>query len=190
MVKQVSKEQKLERLLSLFTPSVVFSLKELEKLGGKVGVRSQLIKDLVTELVNENQIQSDKIGISHYYWKFPLTKDVEIVKLKKEEEKINNELETLKTKEESLKSTRMAENRQDLINEFQELSESKKRLTLSFNYDEYKDLTKNSDDLKETINEITEDIFILQSHVTNQFGMGISEFNASFGIKNDMDLID
>lgn len=190
MAKQVSKEQKLERLLSLFTPTEVFSLKELEKAAGKVGLRSQLIKDLVTELVNDNHISSDKIGISHYYWKFPLSSEVEIAKLEQENEKLQKEIETLENQENALKSTRNAENREELIEEFVKLTQMKEQMSISFNYDEFKDLTEKVEQLKNSINETTDDIFILQSYVTEKFGMSRDDFNKAFGVKEDMDVID
>lgn len=190
MAKQVSKEQKLERLMSLFTPNEVYNLKELEKLAGKIGLRSQLIKDLVTELVNEHKIQSDKIGISLYYWKFPVTNDIELVKLEQEDQKIKNQLETLISKKKSLKQSRSVENRDDLIKEFVNLSEQKSKLNVSFNYSDYKSLLEQSNSLIRTINEITDDIFILQGYVSDQFGMSRNDFNTAFGIKDDMDVIE
>ncbi|KRH93506.1 mnd1, Protein involved in meiotic recombination/predicted coiled-coil protein [Pseudoloma neurophilia] len=190
MAKQVSKEQKFEKLMSLFTPSEVFSLKELEKLGGKVGLRSNLIKDLITELVNDNKISCDKIGISLYYWRFPVTKDVELAKLEMENEKNKQELNNLQTKERSLNETRQSEKRDENIREFKDLTEKKSKYTLTFNYNDYKSLKTQSDEIKQAINEITDDIFILQGHVTSQFGMARSEFNSAFGIKDDMDTIE
>lgn len=189
MAKQVTKEQKIEKLLSLFTPSDVYNLKDLEKLCSKVGLRSQLIKDLVTECVNDNLIQSDKIGVSTYYWKFPVSKSTEITRMETEKEKLLKEIEILKQKKESLLSTRNSENRNELIKEYKKLTEESSNCNLPFKYQDYVDFQDNYEEIKNSVNTITEDIFSLQTYVCDKFGMNRKDFDSAFGIKDDFDTI-
>ena len=49
-----------------------FLLKELEKIAFKEkGIVSQSVKDVVQSLVDDDMINSDKIGSSVYFWAFP-----------------------------------------------------------------------------------------------------------------------
>ena len=48
-----------------------FNLKEIEKLGSKAGVVEQTIKDVNQTLLDDNLVQSDKIGSANFYWSFP-----------------------------------------------------------------------------------------------------------------------
>jgi hypothetical protein len=45
-------------------PSVIFQLKELEKMGPKKGVISQSVKDVVQSLVDDDLVLKDKTGTS------------------------------------------------------------------------------------------------------------------------------
>ncbi len=49
-----------------------FLLKELERLAPKEkGIVSQSVKDVVQSLVDDNLVDTDKIGTSVYFWAFP-----------------------------------------------------------------------------------------------------------------------
>jgi hypothetical protein len=73
--KGVSAAEKRERLKGLLVDGgpgpQVLTLKQLEKLGVKLGINGAVIKDVVTELVGDNEIEQDKIGSTNYYWCFP-----------------------------------------------------------------------------------------------------------------------
>ena len=49
----------------------VFNLKEIEKIGAKKGVIVQAIKDVNQSLVDDNLVESDKIGIGSFFWALP-----------------------------------------------------------------------------------------------------------------------
>ena len=50
----------------------IFFFQELEKLGPKEkGVISQSVKDIVQSLVDDNLVDTDKIGTCVYFWAFP-----------------------------------------------------------------------------------------------------------------------
>lgn len=50
----------------------MFQLKEVEKIASKEkGVVIQTVKDILKELVEDNLVDSDKVGTSVYFWAFP-----------------------------------------------------------------------------------------------------------------------
>jgi len=69
----VSADQKRVRLLEIFHESKDFyQLKELEKLGPKLkGIVTQSVKDVLQDLVDDNLVQTDKIGSGNFFWSFP-----------------------------------------------------------------------------------------------------------------------
>ena len=49
-----------------------YQLKELEKLCQKEkGITSMSVKDILTSLVDDGMVDTDKIGTSVYFWAFP-----------------------------------------------------------------------------------------------------------------------
>ena len=74
----LSIEEKRERMLELFYDKKdFFLLKELEKIAFKEkGIVSQSVKDVVQSLVDDDMINSDKIGSSVYFWAFPSSASV------------------------------------------------------------------------------------------------------------------
>lgn len=71
--KGLSLEEKRKRMLDIFYESKdVFLLKDLEKIAPKQkGIISQSVKDVVQSLVDDNLVDTDKIGTSVYFWAFP-----------------------------------------------------------------------------------------------------------------------
>jgi len=69
----LSAEEKRVKLLEIFHETKdFFQLKELEKLGPKMkGIVSQSVKEVLQSLVDDNLVQSDKIGSSNFFWSFP-----------------------------------------------------------------------------------------------------------------------
>lgn len=60
------------KLLEIYhTSKDVFTLQQIEKAGAKVGVVMNTIKDINQELVNDGQIETDKIGSACFFWSFP-----------------------------------------------------------------------------------------------------------------------
>ncbi|RHY34224.1 hypothetical protein DYB32_001871 [Aphanomyces invadans] len=70
--KGVSLDEKRERILKLYHENLeVYNLKEVEKLGSKAGVVLQTIKDVNQALVDDNLVDTEKIGSGNYFWSFP-----------------------------------------------------------------------------------------------------------------------
>ncbi|KAI0066089.1 meiotic nuclear division protein 1, partial [Artomyces pyxidatus] len=69
----LSAEEKRVKLLEIFHETKdFFQLKELEKLGPKMkGIVSQTVKEVLQSLVDDNLVQTDKVGSSNFFWSFP-----------------------------------------------------------------------------------------------------------------------
>ena len=70
--KGLSFEEKRVRLKELFTETgQVFTGKEVEKLGSKEkGITPMAIEEVLKSLLDDNEVMTDKIGTSNYYWAF------------------------------------------------------------------------------------------------------------------------
>ena len=65
-------DEKRKRILEIYyQKKEVFNLKEIEKIGAKKGVILQAIKDVNQSLVDDNLVETDKIGIGCFFWAFP-----------------------------------------------------------------------------------------------------------------------
>lgn len=71
--KGVSAEEKKNRLLQLFyEKGECFQLKELEKIAPKEkGIIANSVKDVLQKLVDDDLVDTEKIGTSIYFWAFP-----------------------------------------------------------------------------------------------------------------------
>ncbi|GAB5358284.1 hypothetical protein AAMO2058_000444800 [Amorphochlora amoebiformis] len=71
--KGVSYAEKQKRMLAYFLETKrVYTLKNLEKdLPKKKGIVSQSVKDVLQSLVDEEKIDTDKIGSGNFFWAFP-----------------------------------------------------------------------------------------------------------------------
>ena len=71
--KGLSLEEKRKKMLEiLYETKDFFLLKELEKIAPKQkGIIAQSVKDVLQSLVDDNLVDTDKIGTSVYFWAFP-----------------------------------------------------------------------------------------------------------------------
>ena len=69
----LSQEEKRQKMMEIFYESKsFFQLKELEKIGPKEkGITSMSVKDVVQSLVDDNMVDTERIGTSNYFWAFP-----------------------------------------------------------------------------------------------------------------------
>ena len=67
--KRLSAKEKAIKLLEIYhTSKDVFTLQQIEKAGAAAGVVMNTIKDINQELVNDGQVETDKIGNQCYFW--------------------------------------------------------------------------------------------------------------------------
>ena len=67
--KRLSAKEKAVKLLEIYHISKdVFTLQQIEKAGVQVGVVMNTIKDINQDLVNDGQVETDKIGSQCFFW--------------------------------------------------------------------------------------------------------------------------
>ena len=72
MGKGVSAAEKKERMFKLFRESKeVFTKKEIESRSTKAGIISNAVEGVLKELVGDDLVREEKVGISTYWWSFP-----------------------------------------------------------------------------------------------------------------------
>ena len=70
--KGLSLDDKRQKLLEVYySHKSVLNLKEVEKYGAKKGVVLQTIKDVNQSLIDDNLVETDKIGIGAFFWALP-----------------------------------------------------------------------------------------------------------------------
>ena len=72
MGKGVSAAEKKERMLKMFRDSKeVLTKKEVESRSTKAGIISNAVEGVLKELVGDDLVREEKVGISTYWWSFP-----------------------------------------------------------------------------------------------------------------------
>ena len=71
--KGLSLEDKRKRMMEIFYESKdVYLMKDIEKIAPKAkGITSMSVKDVLTSLVDDGLVDTDKSGTSVYFWAFP-----------------------------------------------------------------------------------------------------------------------
>ena len=71
--KGLSLEEKRKKMMEIFYETKdVYLLKDLEKIAPKSkGITPMSVKEVVTSLVDDGLVDSEKIGTSIYFWAFP-----------------------------------------------------------------------------------------------------------------------
>ncbi|RWS21231.1 meiotic nuclear division protein 1-like protein [Leptotrombidium deliense] len=199
--KGLSLEEKRVRMLDLFhEKQEVFNLKELEKIAPvSKGITFKTVKEVVQSLVDDNLVESDKIGSSIYYWSFPskafTDKQKKLEDLQKkcdETEKkltdVHKKLEVLKvekkdTEERRQKAVKLAKLEKSIA-EYSKYIEDNQHL----DPDKLAEIKKESEVAKEAINRWTDNIFNIKSYAKRNMPCFDEEsFNQSFGIPEDLD---
>lgn len=195
-------EEKRTKMLEIFNKyKTFFKIQELEKIGSKEkGIVENTVKDVVLGLFYDDLICSEKVGTSVYYWSNFNKKMLEDIKSIKKFEIENSELETkIKNVTDMLEvekdSKQITDKRMDKIKELDDLTKLCENMKNQL--DEYSEMSKEEfDKMKEeetslvnSINKMTDNIFIIQDYVSNKFNMDKKEVNKTFNIDDEMDYI-
>ena len=166
--KGMSFEVKREKLNSIFTENKTFyHIDEVHKLGAKKGIPFQSIKDVLKSLLNDNLVESEKIGASVFY--FSLPNKVFLSKTNKIKDNIN-EIERIKKENKSIQ--------ENIFNQ----KELKKET------ETYIDLKNKYEKLQIEVNELEKDIekYNLNDPVKyNQYEMDNKIIQNSFEVISD-----
>ncbi|ORD93792.1 MND1 [Enterospora canceri] len=203
MVKKVSKDEKHQKIVNWFmSSSEVFVLKELEKKIPKYcGISSMILKDLLSELINDNKINCEKAGSSNLYWRFMYqdhhriqcnTEKLqdELAEMKSQNKEYKIRIEEMKGKrEETEERIVLLEKYNKLKKQVTALEETKEKA----NRLSKKEFIKLRDDVnmfKDSINEVTDDIYTIQGYVCGRLPIERRDFNKNFNISDDMDYVE
>lgn len=200
MVKRVSTDEKVERILAFFkNTSDIYTIKELEKrLPKECGISAMLVTDLIKKMCDEDIISMEKCGSMNFYWCFPMQKQhaaaCEIEKLSAaiEEYKVENskkkaQLEKMQELKKDTPERRAISEKYEMLKKKMEEIEREKKQIEECPIDEYRKFVDDIGEMSKIINKTTDDIFSLQSYVCKKFCMDRKDFNRNFGIDDEMD---
>jgi len=205
--KGVSAAEKRERLLSMFHDSgAVFTMKDVENGGSKVGIVSQAIKDVLKELTDDDLVHEGKVGVSTYYWSFPgemgTKKRGQLASLRQEDTLLRAQIRELSAQNEELQKQRAAESGADDEGRAKEaearvaalraeLEASKAELESLKSADAMDAHARKADVpiLREAANRWTDNIFEIRKQLVRKFNMDPKELDKQLEI-TDLDYID
>lgn len=179
-----------------------FLLKELEKIAPKEkGIVAQSVKDVVQSLVDDNLVDTDKIGTSVYFWAFPSKatahRQAKLARVKAKNEElaqaIQRQTQLLESDGQGREDT---PERQRLLETWQSLKT--RRAELEQAIAKYRDcdpetLNQMSAEIKlsqEATNRWTDNIYSLQSWIGRKFpSISVRDLNKQFGVPEELDYV-
>ncbi|XP_003742762.1 meiotic nuclear division protein 1 homolog [Galendromus occidentalis] len=201
--KGLSADEKRERVLDIFVKKKeVFQLKEVEKIAStEKGVVLQAVKGILKELVDDNLVESDRIGTSVYFWAFPgkvsRQREACLTELREQLKKLR-ELQSgiLKDLEEEKALGDKQGDMSEVLADLERLQQENKILA-----DRYQKLVENDpkimDELEKEIknstsavNRWTDNLFNTRSWVMKKFDKSSGEVNRMFNIPEDLDYVE
>eukprot|EP00088_Acartia_fossae_P016859 TRINITY_DN1949_c0_g1_i1.p1 TRINITY_DN1949_c0_g1~~TRINITY_DN1949_c0_g1_i1.p1 ORF type:complete len:210 (-),score=84.83 TRINITY_DN1949_c0_g1_i1:277-906(-) len=202
--KGLSFEDKRKKMMEIFFDTKdIYLLKDLERVAPKMkGITSMSVKEVVTSLVDDGMVDTDKIGTSVYFWAFP---SKAAANRKRKLDALNDDIATVEKKLKGLENElKVATAGREESDERDKLLE---RLTeVEQRHNELGQLLQQFADndpavlqqkvaatrsAVENANRWTDNIFNLQSWVKRKFpNIGMDRFNKEFDIPDDLDYIE
>ncbi|KAI9525452.1 Meiotic nuclear division protein 1 [Dissostichus eleginoides] len=201
--KGLSLDEKRSRMMEIFFETKdVFQLKDIEKIAPKQkGITPMSVKDVLQSLVDDNMVDSERVGTSNYYWAFP-SKALHARKNKLED--LENQSSEAKQRKASVqKAVEKAKvGRQDtkergsLLKELQALREE--RTQLQAELEKYREcdpevveeMRKSNGVAKDAVSRWTDNVFAIKSWTKKKFNFDDSRMNKAFGIPEDFDYME
>ncbi|XP_063064359.1 meiotic nuclear division protein 1 homolog [Engraulis encrasicolus] len=201
--KGLSLEEKRSRMMEIFFETKdVFQLKDIEKIAPKQkGITPMSVKEVLQSLVDDNMVDSERVGTSNYFWAFP-SKALNARKRRIEE--LEKQHEDGKQRRVTLQQTvaKAREGRQDtedravLLQQLNELKEQ--RTKLKSELEKYREcdpevveqMRQENVNAKEAVSRWTDNVFAIKSWAKRKFAFDDSRINKAFGIPEDFDYMD
>ncbi|XP_064612721.1 meiotic nuclear division protein 1 homolog [Liolophura sinensis] len=201
--KGLSVEEKRNRMMEFFYEKKdFFQLKELEKQCQKEkGITSMSVKEILTSLVDDGMLDTDKIGTCVYFWAFPSKASQN---RKRKIDDLSQKIEESKKKQKSV--TEMVakakvgreenEERSEVLSMLRKREDEKKQLLAELErykecdpevLEEMKQETKIA---KEAANRWTDNVFSIKSWIKQKFAFEESVIDKQFGIPETFDYLD
>ncbi|KAL5015739.1 hypothetical protein ScPMuIL_005328 [Solemya velum] len=201
--KGLSIEEKRTRMMEFFFEKKdIFLLKELERQCQKEkGITSMSVKEILTSLVDDGLVDTDKIGTSVYFWAFP-SKASQNRKRKLDE--LTNRLTDLENKKRALTETvpkaRMgkedSEERLGVLAALQAKKEEEARFLAEIERyrkcdpEVLKAARHEAEVFKEAANRWTDNIFSIKSWIKQKFAFDDQTIDKQFDIPAEFDYVD
>ncbi|XP_023655043.1 meiotic nuclear division protein 1 homolog isoform X2 [Paramormyrops kingsleyae] len=200
--KGLSLEEKRSRMMEIFFETDVFQLKDIEKIAPKTkGITPMSVKEVLQSLVNDNLVDSERVGTSNYYWAFP-SKAAHTRKRRLEE--LEKQLSEGKQRkivlEQAIEKARVGrqdtEERSSLTRELHSLREQRGRLHAELEtYREcdpevVQEIRRNNITAKEAAGRWTDNVFAIKSWAKRKFGFEDGRLDKAFGIPEEFDYLD
>ncbi|XP_060773093.1 meiotic nuclear division protein 1 homolog isoform X1 [Neoarius graeffei] len=201
--KGLSLEEKRSRMMEIFFETKdVFQLKDIEKIAPKTkGITPMSVKEVLQSLVDDNMVDSERVGTSNYFWAFP-SKALHARKRKLEDlEKLHEDgkqrraalQQAVKKAKEGRQDT---EERASLHKELVSLREQ--RETLHAELQKYKEcdpevveeMRKENITAKEAVSRWTDNVFAIKSWAKRKFSLDDNRLDKAFEIPEDFDYLD
>lgn len=177
-------------------------MKELQRIAPKEkGIISQTVEDVLKLLVDDGEVQTDKIGISNYFWAFPsqgmALKRAKLSATEREQAEAEQRLTEQRKAHEKLSAGREdSEERRALLEELRVLRERKERAAAEIaqyaenDPDLLEALQRDAKRAEEGANRWTDNIFILKKYCADKFGLPGQDFLKSFGLPAEFDYVE
>ncbi|XP_047672824.1 meiotic nuclear division protein 1 homolog isoform X1 [Tachysurus fulvidraco] len=201
--KGLSLEEKRSRMMAIFFETKdVFQLKDIEKIAPKTkGITPMSVKEVLQSLVDDNMVDSERVGTSNYFWSFPSKalharkrKQEDLEKLHEDGKQRNAALQqAVKKAKEGRQDT---EERAALHKELTSLREQREALRAEL--EKYKEcdpevveeMRKENVTAKEAVSRWTDNVFAIKSWAKRKFSMDDSQLDKAFEIPEDFDYLD
>lgn len=185
-----------------FETKDVFQLKDIEKIAPKTkGITPMSVKDVLQSLVDDNMVDSERVGTSNYYWAFPSkalhARKRRLDELDTQHSEAKQRKETLLHAVEKAKVGRQeTEERDALLKQLRELREE--RAQLKAELDKYsecdpeviEELKRSNIRAKEAVSRWTDNVFAIKSWAKRKFSFDDNRIDKAFGIPEDFDYMD
>jgi len=168
----------------------------MEKLGSKAGVNAMSIKGVLQEMVDDDQIRLDKIGISNYYWCFPSEalskKQAEEAKLESSLSATESEIESLTNAIEKAKSERKeSKERTTKLKEIEDLKTEIEKLNTELQkYSELeaqRGLVQKLELCKQAAHRWTDNTWTLADYLKKKYGCNSKDVQRQLQMADDFD---
>lgn len=185
-----------------FETKEVFQLKDIEKIAPKSkGITPMSVKDVLQSLVDDNMVDSERVGTSNYYWAFP-SKALHARKCKLQDlEKLHGEAKQRKASvQQAVERAKVGRQgtteRESLLKQLQCLREEQAQLQAELEkYREcdpqvIEEMRKSNNTAKQAVDRWTDNIFSIKSWAKRKFSLDDSRIDKAFGIPEDFDYMD
>uniref|UniRef100_A0AAY4A9D8 Meiotic nuclear division protein 1 homolog n=1 Tax=Denticeps clupeoides TaxID=299321 RepID=A0AAY4A9D8_9TELE len=196
-------EEKRSRMMEIFFETKdVFQLKDIEKIAPKSkGITPMSVKEVLQSLVDDNMVDSERVGTSNYYWAFPSkalhARKRKIDELEKQHEEGKQRRARLqKAVDEAKKGREDTAERAAMLKELQQLRQQRDHMKAEL--EKYKEcdpevveeMRKANITAKEAVSRWTDNVFAIKSWAKKKFSFEDRQINKAFGIPEDFDYMD